>query len=99
MRVLAPLYAAKYLKESLGCLDLARPEKAVQNFLAAQYEDDDFVKGVKQIKKGDVCAYAPQLSPNLAWVHSDLVTKKSLRKASSSPIHAWWNRFSRADRE
>ena len=94
-KVIAPLYAALYMKQSLECIRMSDPDQFEMNVLAANYKDDEkYISGVQLKSKDAKCAYAPRLSPHLAWVHSDLVTKTALKKATRNPIYKWWRKFS-----
>ena len=94
-KVIAPLYAALYMKQSLECIRMSDPDQFEANVLAATYKDDKkYISGVQLKSKDAKCAYAPRLSPHLAWVHSDLVTKTALKKATKNPVYKWWQKFS-----
>ena len=83
-----PIYAAKYLKESLECVKNTRDVDAVVAAAASTSPAGaDYISGTKAVR--DNCAYSPQLR---GFVHADLLEKKPKRTL----LREWWGGFVRA---
>ena len=85
--IVIPIYAAKYLKQSLECLRLTQnPQKVAEAIDKTPEEGNTYVSGTRIIDAAGNCAYSPGLG---GFVHKDLLERKAPRKK----LMRWWKSF------